>query len=187
MGIFIWSVAKLVCVQGGTPRDMRALSDLLKLTFVSPVLIALLVVMCFVFPYNIRPFLKIQRYASPSLLICPLWLVAVVCLWIATATVPDRLNNGTATATNEAFLGQVPRLAVGMSILHSIMTCVRLGCGLTVAKWPALVMCETAKGITVAMFLAGVLSLRDAGDTSDGTVFFIAVCVAVAALLAVSL
>ena len=67
------------------------------------------------------------------------------------------------------------------------MTYFRLGKGITIAKWPALVICETSKAVTAFLFLLGAQSFVDSGETTQSSLFFVSIAIVFAALMAISL
>jgi hypothetical protein len=52
---------------------------------------------------------KIQRFLSPSLLICPLWVVAVASLFTASLHAPQVSNTTTTATENGTFVQQLTR------------------------------------------------------------------------------
>lgn len=144
-------------------------------------------VMAFLFwycPFTWRPGLKVERFRCPSHLLSPLWIPIVIAVWVAWASAPE-IKTGTDTTKDHK--GVVTGLFVRCLIfvfLHPMMASVKFGLGVTLCKWPALVLCEIAKGIAVVALVLGIISMVDSGETTAGSAFVLAQCVMIACLLA---
>lgn len=158
-----------------------------------------------------RPGLDIVKLRCPSTYIMPIWTVVVLFTLVAWQTVPDtsypilgenlakcdkrnklayqaELVNACEIARNHRDVaGALMVMTFAFFFLHSIITYFRVRKRITVAKWPTLIICEIAKTITAAFFLAGALSFKDTGETTAGSAFFVSMCIVFMCLITITL
>jgi len=157
---------------------------------------------------NFRPGLTITKRRCPSLFIMPIWTIVVLFTFVALFTLPDTTGPDytkseeickqdqaddtvkeicNTRSLHIAYAGSVMAMAPFFLIAHLIMTYFRLGKGITIAKWPALVICETSKAVTAFLFLLGAQSFVDSGETTQSSPFFVSMAIVFAALMTISL
>jgi hypothetical protein len=159
-----------------------------------------------------RPGLSITNRLSPSLVIMPIWTIVVAFTFVALFTVPDTkypeseavckdFKDGTLTKEGQmlvkdacetrrlhiAYAGGLMAMAPFFLIAHLIMTFFRVGKGVTIAKWPALMICEISKFVTALLFLVGAQSFVGTGEAAQGSIFFVSISIVFAALMAITL
>ena len=152
-----------------------------------------------------RPGLFIVNRQCPSFRIMPLWTVVSFFSLVAWLGKPD-LTGITAlvkacvdkadpayvkTCANYAlypgFVGFVTAIAFSFVLVHSVMTYLRVKRGITIAKWPALLICEISKASFAALFLAGAQKFEADEIVTGGSTFYVSLCIVFTALIAVSL
>jgi len=151
-----------------------------------------------------RPGLTITKRLCPSLVIMPIWTIVVLFTFVALGTVPDTKyadseacnmdpmpepskNECQTRSLHTAYAGGLMAMGPFFLIAHLAMTYFRVGKGVTVAKWPALVICEISKAVTGVLFLLGALSFVGTGETTQSSAFFVSICIVFAALMTISL
>jgi hypothetical protein len=150
---------------------------------------------------SFRPGLKIVTRHCPSLYIMPIWVFVVIFTFVAWQTVPDTKYEGLTcdgsipkimekcetARLHKAYAEGLMVMAFAFFIFHIVMTYYRVGKGITIAKWPALIICETAKTVTASFFLVGALSFKDTGETTAGSTFFVSIIIVFSCLLTITL
>lgn len=126
---------------------------------VTAVLLPLLVLAYFLFPYTWRPGLRITNRACPSVIRTPMSFAFIFFLLVAWINAPEIRGGTAASRVYRDFIAGLFRRVIIATCLHSTIAYIRIVRRRTICKWQGLVLCEIDKGVVMVGAITAVASI----------------------------